>query len=232
MGLAYLRWWSEDQDEAVSEFARAVELAPNDAGLQFDYPEAANDFYDAGAINVVRQAFELYQHDDLLSDLLSHFESQADHAPNAERLWWRMGLAYLRWWSEDQDEAVAEFARAVELAPNDAGLQFELASLHERRQDYFAALGVVDGIVPLAHEILRRGGTASTSRGARVAGSAGGQGAAGGDETARQQALGVLSKSGRLDDLIARAETQLAASPASVHLLQTLVEYYRAAGRQ
>jgi tetratricopeptide (TPR) repeat protein len=93
-----------------------------------------------------------------------------------------------------------------------------------------------DLAVQVAHEILRRGGTSATSRTTRVlnASAAGsmGAGAANDNNPARRQALSVLSRSGRLDELIARAETQLQASPASVQLLQTLVEYYEAAGRQ
>ena len=299
--------------------------------VQLGYPDAPNEYYDSGAINLLREAYALYQHEDLLSDLVSHFTSQAAGAPAAERLWWRLGLAYIRWWSEDQDEAVAEFVRAVELAPNDAGLQFELASLHERRQDYGSALAAIDGITPLdhlmmqeretsalrlavrtgeverarlaaerlfglrldaetqvqlvaemrglgmnehadtvlararrqagsrvealvslmnqyqadqktdlavqvAHEILRRGGSPAASRTTRVAiassGMPAGMGAANDNNPARRQALAMLSRSGRLDELIGRAETQLQASPASVQLLQTLVEYYEAAGRQ
>ncbi len=295
---------------------------------RFDYPDAPNDFYDAGAINVLREAFELYRHDDLVSDLIAHFTAQADTAPEAERLWWRLGLAYLRWWSDDQDDAIFEFSRAVELAPNDAGLKFELAALHERRQDYPAALAVIDDITPLdhamvqeretallrltlrsglterarlaaerlfglrldsrmqlqlaqemrglgmndqadtilararrgagnrvetlvslmhqyqadkksdlavqvAHEILRRGGSTTTSsRSARVVNQQGFATATGTVDTARRQALSVLSRSGQLDELISRVEAQLAASPASVQLLQTLNEYYEVAGRQ
>jgi tetratricopeptide (TPR) repeat protein len=297
---------------------------------EFDYPDAPNEFYDVGAVNLLREMYVLYQHDDLLSDLVAHFVSQANDAPAGERRWWSLGLAYLRWWNEDRDEAVAEFARAVEMVPNVPGLQFELAALHERNQDYFAALSIVDGITPLDHlmmqeretaalrlavrtgqierarlaaerlfglrldaetqvqlvaemrglgmnehadtvlararrqagnrvealvslmnqyqadqktdlavqvaqDILRRKSSPAPSRTTRVvtsSGRAANLATAGDNDPNRKAALAVLSQSGKLDELIGRAEAQLVASPASVQLLQTLTEYYEAAGRR
>src|SRR5262249_25801680 len=48
--------------------------------------------------------------------------------------------------------------------------------------------------------------------------------------TARQQALQVLVRTGKLPELIARAEAQLKSAPESVALHQTLADYYSAAG--
>src|SRR5262249_7930900 len=47
--------------------------------------------------------------------------------------------------------------------------------------------------------------------------------------SARRQAVQVLTRAGKLKELIARAERQLKALPNSFPLLQTLAEYYRAA---
>ena len=49
------------------------------------------------------------------------------------------------------------------------------------------------------------------------------------DDYARREAIQVLSRSGKLDELIARAEAQLERSPNSMQVLQTLAEYARVA---
>ena len=50
------------------------------------------------------------------------------------------------------------------------------------------------------------------------------------NDVARREAIQVLARSGKLQELIARVEAQLAASPTSVRLLQTLADYHQAAG--
>ena len=49
-----------------------------------------------------------------------------------------------------------------------------------------------------------------------------------GSDQARVEGLHVLARSGKLKDLIARAEAQLASSPSSQQALQSLVDYYHA----
>jgi len=51
------------------------------------------------------------------------------------------------------------------------------------------------------------------------------------DDSSRQQALQVLGRTGKLQDLIARAEGQLKNSPTSIQIHQQISEYYQA-GRQ
>src|SRR5262249_5584097 len=49
------------------------------------------------------------------------------------------------------------------------------------------------------------------------------------DESARDEAIRVLGRSGKLRELIARLEAQAERSPNSVQLQQSLADYYRAA---
>src|SRR5439155_13034060 len=49
-------------------------------------------------------------------------------------------------------------------------------------------------------------------------------------DAGRSQAVGVLARSGQLKELIERAEAQLKASPKSVQIHQSLLDYYRASG--
>src|SRR5207244_2417624 len=50
------------------------------------------------------------------------------------------------------------------------------------------------------------------------------------DTQGRQEAIQVLVRTGKLKDMIERAEAQLKSSPKSLQILQTLVDYYRASG--
>ena len=71
----------------------------------------------------------------------------------------------------------------------------------------------------IAHQILRQSANMAPSRTTTSV------------RTAREAAVAVLSKSGQLQKLIQRVQDQLARSPQSVRLHQTLSQYYKAAGR-
>src|SRR5262249_19543496 len=73
-------------------------------GMNLAYP-TANDYFDQGGIVLLRNAYELFKRDDVLSDLFAHCRSQADKVPEPQRLWWRLGLTYLSWWNEEQEQA-------------------------------------------------------------------------------------------------------------------------------
>src|SRR5262249_17334994 len=77
-----------------------------------------------------------------------------------------------------------------------------------------------DLAVQIARQVLRRGASVNTAP------------YRGGDdnEGARNQAIGVLARSGQLKEMIERAEAQLQGSPKSVQLHQALISYYQAAG--
>jgi protein involved in temperature-dependent protein secretion len=88
---------------------------------------------------------------------------------------------------------------------------------------HYQSQGDEETAIEIAFQILRR---------ARPRGSAAYSRNSGADEAARTQAVQVLSQSGQLEDLIARAKEQLERSPNSLALRQTLVEYYRASGEE
>src|SRR5207237_10712751 len=50
------------------------------------------------------------------------------------------------------------------------------------------------------------------------------------DDVNRDQAISVIGRSGQLKEMIERAEAQLKSSPKSPQILQTLLDYYHAAG--
>ena len=282
--------------------------------VQIDFPQP-NDYFDSGAIMLLRNVFEIYKRDDLVSDLLDHFQTQLAAAPEADRVYQHLGLGYLRWWNEEPEEAIAELRRASKAAPADMELTLEVAGVLENHGDLDDALALADSLTPLDHTTMQRRETlalrlavragdverarqaaerlfglrldaetqvqlaaqmrqlgmheqaeAVLARAQRQAGNRTGalvslmlqyqgqnqpevaaqvayqilrraparqrQPNMGTTEAdaARDQALQVLSRLGKLQELIARAEAQLKNSPNSVQIYQTLAEYQQAAG--
>ena len=54
----------------------------------------------------------------------------------------------------------------------------------------------------------------------------------GGEDQAQREAVQVLARSGKLDELIERTEAQIARTPQSLQLYQLLATYHRAAGHK
>ena len=75
--------------------------------LMIDYP-APGAYFDAGAILLLRNAFELFKRDDLLSDLLAHVGRRADAAAGdaVAELYYRLELNAVLWWAGDKDGAL------------------------------------------------------------------------------------------------------------------------------
>ncbi len=281
--------------------------------IQLDYP-TANRYYDVSAITVLRTAYELYKHDDLLSDLMAHQRERARKEPERSRVYTLMGIGYLDWWNDDKDEAVRELTRAVESVRDDAELRLNLAELRSRRGDHEEALAIVDGVEPLDQKTMQRReilalrlavlsgnvdrarqaaerlfnlrldtetqvqlaaqmhqlgmhdlGEAVLARARRRAGN--NTNTLVGlmqqyqrqnkmdvavqvahqilrrtpsrtfspyqeDDTSQREAIQVLARSGKLQELIGRVETQLKTSPNSIELLRTLSAYQKAAGNE
>ena len=298
-----------------------VYLTKTSKTVPLDYPSESL-YLDFGAITVLRNAYELYKRDDLLSDLIAHVRKPIDaKGPASDVLYARLMLSALRWWSDEKDEALAELEKASELVPGDAELKFSLADLHSKRQEPDEALAIVDSIesvdqrvtqrrellalrlavqsgdvdrarlaaerlfglrldnevqvqlasqmhqlgmhdlaeavlartrrragnntsvlaslmdqyqrqgksdvaVQVAHQLLRRGTSPSTTS-ARLM-SINGEIV----DTYQQQAIQVLARSGKLQELIDRLKTQVARSPESLQLHQSLATYYQAANKR
>ena len=277
-----------------------------------DFP-TPNPYFEAGAIYVLRNAYEVFKKDDLASDLIAHFRAQAAKAADDARLYPTLATSYLLWWNDEKDEALKEYARATELARNDVELKLSLADLRAQRGEPAEALEAADSVEPLDQKTMQRremlalrlsvlAGDVERARKAserlfglrldadtqvqlatqmnqlgmhelseavlaRARRRSGGNSAAlvslmnqyqkqgkadvavqvanqilrqtsgvrqtqpgmvNSNDQARAEAVQVFARSGKLKELIARAESQLETSPTSLQLLQTLVDYYRA----
>jgi tetratricopeptide (TPR) repeat protein len=137
-----------------------VYLGKSSRGMQIDFP-TPHEHYDHGSIQLLRNAFELYKRDDLLSDLTAHFEKQLGDRPIADQLQARLSLAYLHWWSDEKEQAAAELAKICEAIPGDIALTFEAAALRERNSEFDEALALVDSVTPLDHPTMQRRETAA-----------------------------------------------------------------------
>lgn len=184
--------------------------------IQFDYP-TPNEYYDYAAIQLLRNAFEFYRKDDLVSDMFKHLRTQLEKAPEGDRIFHHLGLAYLHWWSDDKEQAIEELGRAIKAAPNDTNLQFELAQIRERRGEPDEALALIDQINPLDHATMQRRETFAL-RLAVVTGDI---------ERARQAAERMFGL--RLD---AETQVQLAAQMKQLGMHETAEAVLARAGRQ
>jgi tetratricopeptide (TPR) repeat protein len=285
--------------------------------VQVDFPSPVGAF-DIEAIQTLRNAYEWFHRDDLVSDLLAHVRARRKNGDEAQRLHAALALTALYWWNDQKDEAAKVLTEAADLAKNDPEIRLLLADLRERRNEPEEALAILDSVEPLDNAMVRRRETSALrlavqagnveraqvaaerlfglrldaetqvqlasqmhrlgqheladavlARARRQAGSRvtalvslmiqyqsqnqpdlavqvahqilkrapsvtslNNPGVSSQDDVARTQALQVLSRSGKLKEMIARVEAQTQASPHSVALLQNLADYYRAANDQ
>src|SRR5262249_34313662 len=111
--------------------------------------------------------------------------------------------------------AEAVLARAGRQAGNRTPAQINLMQQYQ-------AQNKLDVAVQIAYQLLRRAPTQQFNPNY--------YGGNNQDDMARDQAVQVLARSGKLTGLIERTEAQLKNSPKSLQLAQTLADYYRAAG--
>jgi tetratricopeptide (TPR) repeat protein len=133
-----------------------VWLSANPTSVPIDYP-VPDAYLDAAAIQLLRNAFELYRRGDLLSDLLAHVRKPIVAAGAAEeQITAHLVLSALKWWSDDQAEALKELEAAVLLVPADAELRFKLAELRAQQQQPEEALAQLDAVEPVNQVTLER----------------------------------------------------------------------------
>ena len=133
--------------------------------VEFAFPQP-DQYLDETNIVALRTAFELYKRDDLLSDLVQHFRSQALAATSpTEAFYPRLALTSILWWNDEKDEAVAELTKIVESVGPDSDLRFDLAELLvQQKSPADAARGAGRGSAARQPE-LEAAGRAGAGRG-------------------------------------------------------------------
>ena len=119
------------------------------------YP-TPNPYYDLASIQVLRNAYELYKRDDLLSDLRSHLKKSLEAGSDVDRAYTHLALCYLAWWDEDKDEALRELIEAARASKSDPELLLGLAELRAQRNEPEEALRVADSFEPLDQKAMQR----------------------------------------------------------------------------
>src|SRR5262249_32384192 len=110
---------------------------------QIDFP-APNAYLDQQGINLLRNAYEIYKRDDLLSDLFAYYRSRSETSASAQdRLDSQIVLNALDWWEDDKEGATEALKKAVELAGGDSELSLSLAALYERQGEPIEAMAVI-----------------------------------------------------------------------------------------
>ncbi|MCI0361269.1 MAG: tetratricopeptide repeat protein, partial [Planctomycetaceae bacterium] len=228
LALAYTQIWNDDQETGLATLAKAVELAPQDVELRIEVArllmqsqrlDEALAMLDA--VTPLDQRI-LQLQETLALDIAVRLGDHERAKAAAVRLFGlrltpeiqvqlagqmrRLGMA---------DEADAVIARAQRQAGN------RLSALAALMGQYQSE-GRMEIAVQAAYQILRRSRTLPAAQQARGISTV--------DSSYRQSALACLSQAGKLKELIAGVEAQLARSPQSTQLNETLAEYYQAAG--
>jgi predicted Zn-dependent protease len=122
--------------------------------VQIDYPPP-NDYLNFNGLCALRQAYESFKRNDVVSDLVPHLKRRAERAVGTDKLAARQAIGAVLWWNDEKEEASAQFVAAAELAPQDQSLKLDLASMHFAMSDFDTALDVVDRIVPRDQKLLQ-----------------------------------------------------------------------------
>ena len=228
LGLSYLLWWNDEKDEALKEYAHATELAPADVELRLSLAELraqrgepVEALEAADSIEPLDQ--KTMQRRETLALRLAVLGGDVNRARKAaERLFGlrldadtqvQLATQMNQLGMHELSEAVLARARR-----RSGGNAQALASLMRQYQRQ----GKTDVAIQVANQVLRQTGGQRTTA-ANVVTT---------NDQARTEAVQVFARSGKLKELIARAEAQLETSPTSQQLLQTLVDYYQADGQR
>ena len=228
LAISYLLWWNDEKDEALKEYTRASEMARNDvelklslADLRAQRGEPAEALEAADSVEPLDQ--KTMQRREVLALRLSVLAGDVERARKAaERLFGlrldgdtqvQLATQMNQLGMHELSEAV--LARARRRSGGNSAALVSLMNQYQRQ-------GKADVAVQVANQILRQtSGVRQANPNVYNEG-----------DQARAEAVRVFARSGKLKELIARAEAQLETSPTSQQLLQTLVDYYQADGQR
>lgn len=234
LGLGYVYWWNDDKDEALAALSDAGNLLPGNEEMTFElarvHEKRGNPEEALALIEALPAADQqTMQKREIAALRLSVNSGNIDRARTAaERLFGlrldsnlQIQLARQMHQLGMHEQAEAVLARAGRQAGNKTDVLMTLMQQYQSQ-------GKNDVATQIAHQLLRRsaGNSAQYAMGSRAVQSGRD------DSSARQQALQVLKRSGKLPEMIKKVEDQLSHSPKSQKLIETLIEYYTADGNE
>lgn len=227
LALGYLHWWAGERDEALAQLTDATRSVPGDHGLILEVAalrEQNNEFTEALALldAVTPLDTQVMQRREEAALRLAERAGNVERARQAaDRLFGlrldadkQLELAGKMHRLGMHDMAETVLNRAQRQAGSKTATLVRLMVQYQNQNQGELA-------VQIARQILRRGAPAPSPYRGSDDGS-----------TARNQAIGVLARSGQLREMIDRAEAQLKASPRSIQIQQALINYYQAAGEK
>jgi tetratricopeptide (TPR) repeat protein len=226
LALGYLHWWADEKEEALAQLTEATRAAPGDHALVMEVADLRekNNEHDAALAlldSITPLDHQMMQRREMAALRLAERTGNVERARlAAERLFGlrldadtQLELAGQMHRLGQHEMAETVLNRAQRQAGNKTATLLRLMSQYQTQNQ-------TDLAVQIAKQVLRRGPSGTFNP----------YGGRDQNDSAREQAIGVLARSGQLKDLIERAEAQAKASPKSVPLLQALLDYYRAAG--
>jgi tetratricopeptide (TPR) repeat protein len=121
---------------------------------RFSFP-SPGEYFDTTAIQLLRNAYEVFQRNDVLSDLHKHLKERQEKAVAGDQVYAHLALAYVQAWTEDKEVALKELDAAAQLVPQDWQLRMDVARLHLEMQNFDEALTLVNSIAPLDQDAMR-----------------------------------------------------------------------------
>ncbi len=222
----YWLWWNEQKTEALEQLQSLTKIVPEQHALQMELAQMLLQNGEERNALTVLDRFEptdngMLRDRELLALQAAVSLSDVDRAKKgAERLFGmqldatvQFQLAQLMHQLGMHEMAENVLTRIRKRSGNQSNT---LAQLMQQ----YVSQGNNDAASQIALQLMRRGTPNSSTRNSRTT-----------DDVNREQALRVLSQTGQLTKIIERVEGQLAKSPNSVMLLESLAEYYRASGK-
>ena len=120
-----------------------------------DFPRP-NDYVDQTTQMLLREVYEVFKRNDVLSDFSTHLRKRVERATEDVRLYEQLILASVLWWSEEPEESVELMSKAADSLKEDMNFRFEMAAMREIRGDLDEALEIVEAIVPKDQQLLQR----------------------------------------------------------------------------
>ncbi|QEL19722.1 DUF1583 domain-containing protein [Limnoglobus roseus] len=226
LAVGYLHWWNEEKDEALTHLSDATQIGQNDHNLTMEIAhlrEQNNEIAEALTLvdSINPTDHQVMQRREEMALRLAERTGNIDRARQAaERLFGlrldadkQLELAGKMHRLGMHELAETVLARAQRQAGNKTATLLRLMNAYQTQ-------GQTDQAVQIAKQILRKAPATAASRYRNY------------DEGdgSRNQAIGILARSGQLKELIERAEAQLKTSPKSTQIHQTLLGYYQASG--
>jgi tetratricopeptide (TPR) repeat protein len=235
LGLGYLSWWNDDKEEALAVLTEVAQSMPGDEEMTFELARLHERRGDPQQALILIESMaaadqQTMQKREIAALRTSVNSGNIDRARiAAERLFGlrldsnlQIQLARQMHQLGMHEQAEAVLARAGRQAGNKTDVLMNLMQQYQSQ-------GKNDIATQIAYQLLRR--STGTQARNQTLGSMHPPGLyAGDDGGARQQALQVLKRSGKLPEMIKKVEEQRKHSPRSQKLLETLIEYYTADG--